>query len=182
MVKSTQLSISGAWVFQSPVYCDSRGHFRESFKEAEIREQLKREFNVTHASFSNSKKGVIRGIHFNRASKGQAKWISCTSGKLWDVVVDIRPNSPTFRKWEAVELSADDGKSLFISEGLGHAFLALEDETVTAYLFTAQYSPADEIVIYPLDKDLAIQWPNIPMIISERDASAPTLDEFLKSL
>ena len=107
MSKLTPLSIQGAWLFESSSHVDERGFFREWFKESVLREQLGREFHVAQTNLSRSKKGVVRGIHFSTAANGQAKWVTCANGRLWDVVVDIRPNSPTFRRWEAVELRAE---------------------------------------------------------------------------
>ena len=179
MANLTPLSIDGAWLYETTSYEDARGYFQEWFKESLIREVLGREFKVTQANLSRSKKGVVRGIHFSTASQGQAKWITCTNGFLWDVVVDIRPHSPTFKSWEAVELHAGDGKSLLISEGLGHAFVALEDDTVISYLLTTAYSPQDEFAINPLDAELGITWPDIPLIFSERDFSASSIRNYI---
>jgi dTDP-4-dehydrorhamnose 3,5-epimerase len=116
------------------------------------------------------------------APGGQAKWVTCANGSLWDVIVDIRPKSPTFKRWVAVELRAEEGKALFISEGLGHAFLSLEDDTVTSYLLTTPYSLKDEFAINPQDPEIAIKWPDVPLLFSEKDAGAPSLKEFLSSL
>jgi dTDP-4-dehydrorhamnose 3,5-epimerase len=113
------------------------------------------------------------------APSGQAKWVTCAHGSLWDVVVDIRPNSPTFKRWEALELRAEEGKALFISEGLGHAFLSLEDETVISYLLSTPYSPKEEFAINPQDQEIGINWPKIPLQFSEKDAAAPAVREFL---
>ena len=178
----TPLSIQGAWLFESPLHIDNRSDFREWFKETFVREKLGREFHIAQSNLSRSKRGVVRGIHFSTANEGQAKWITCANGKLWDVVVDIRPNSPTFRRWEAVELRAEEGKSVLISEGLGHAFLSLEDDTVISYLLTSPYSPKDEFAINPRDEEIAIAWPDMPLLFSEKDAAAPSLRDFLSSL
>ena len=179
MAELTPQGIDGAWLFTSPVHHDDRGNFREWFKYSEIEERLGRNFVVAQSNLSKSKKGVVRGIHFSTAPAGQAKWVTCANGSLWDVVVDIRPNSPTFKRWAAVELRAEDGKALFISEGLGHAFVALEDETVISYLLSSPYSPKEEHAINPKDSEIGITWPNIPLSFSEKDAAAPTLMEFL---
>ena len=179
MAKLTQLDISGAWLYESPTHNDDRGYFREWFKAELVREQLGRDFEIAQTNLSRSRKGVVRGIHFSTAPEGQAKWITCANGALWDVVVDIRPNSPTFKRWSAVELRADDGKAVFISEGLGHAFIALEDETVVTYLLSSPYSPKDEHAINPNDPEIAIKWPKTPLLFSEKDSAAPTLKELL---
>ena len=182
MAKLTPLSIEGAWLFESPTHGDDRGYFREWFKSSVINETLGREFNVSQSNVSRSKKGVVRGIHFSMAPGGQAKWVTCANGSLWDVIVDIRPKSPTFKRWEAIELRAEEGKSLLISEGLGHAFLSLEDDTVISYLLTTPYSPKDEFAINPQDPEIGIKWPDIQLIFSDKDATAPSLRKFLISL
>ena len=182
MAKLTPLSIEGAWLFESPTHGDDRGYFREWFKSSVVTEALGREFNVSQSNLSRSKKGVVRGIHFSMAPGGQAKWVTCANGSLWDVIVDIRPKSPTFKRWEAVELRAEEGKSLLISEGLGHAFLSLEDDSVISYLLTTPYSPKDEFAINPQDPEIGIEWPDIQLIFSDKDAIAPSLRKFLNSL
>ena len=179
MSKMIPLKIKGSSIFESPVYGDERGHFSEWFKASLVSELLGKEFGIAQANLSKSRKGVVRGIHFSSALLGQSKWITCASGALLDVVVDIRPNSPTFRLWDAHELRAGDGRSIFISEGLGHAFLALEDETIISYLLSTPYSPIHEHAINPLDPEIGIAWPSIEVTISEKDASAPSLRDFL---
>jgi len=166
-------------LFESTTHVDERGFFREWFKSSTVNEFLNREFKVEQANISKSKKGVVRGIHFSSAPLGQAKLITCIAGALWDVIVDIRPNSPTFGQWDAQELRPDDGRSLFISEGLGHAFLALEEGSVISYLLSTPYSPNHEHAINPLDPEIGISWPVGDLSLSERDSLAPSLREFL---
>ncbi|MEI9907423.1 MAG: dTDP-4-dehydrorhamnose 3,5-epimerase family protein [Actinomycetota bacterium] len=139
-------------VAQSPVHRDERGSFREWFRGDQFQELLGRDFDVMQSNISISKKGVIRGIHYSMAKKSQAKWVTCVSGAIWDVVVDIRPSSPTFKQYVSVPLSSDTGDALFISEGLGHGFVALTDHTVVTYLLTSPYSPTEEFGINPLDQ------------------------------
>lgn len=179
MAKLTPLEIEGAWLFESPSHGDDRGYFREWFKASTIRETIGRSFEVAQSNLSRSKKGVVRGIHFSTAPTGQAKWVTCANGALWDVVVDVRPNSPTFGRWVANELRHDDGKSIFISEGLGHAFVSLEEGTVISYLMSSPYSPKYEFAINPQDPEIAITWPQLPLSFSPKDSSAPTLKELL---
>jgi dTDP-4-dehydrorhamnose 3,5-epimerase len=179
LARLTRLEIEGAWLFESPSHADERGFFREWFKSSELQNSLNREFVVAQSNLSRSKKGVVRGIHFSTAPQGQAKWVTCASGSLWDVVVDIRPNSATFKQWSANLLRAEEGTSIFISEGLGHAFVALEDDTVISYLLNSPYSPKDEHAINPQDKDIDIKWPKIPLSFSPKDSGAPYLIEFL---
>jgi dTDP-4-dehydrorhamnose 3,5-epimerase len=174
-----ELGIKGAWIARSPIHNDDRGYFREWFKDLEIEAAIGRCFNVRQANVSSSNKGVLRGIHYSIAKEGQAKWITCISGAIWDVVVDIRQSSPTFMKWVGVDLRANSGDSLFVSEGLGHGFVSLEDNSTVAYLLTSQYSPSEEFEIHPFAPDLAIAWPLEELLLSAKDKAAPTLQNRL---
>ena len=176
-----ELGIKGAWIARSPIHKDDRGYFREWFKAGEIKIALGRSFDVQQGNISSSNRGVLRGIHYSLAKEGQGKWITCISGSVWDVVVDIRPSSTTYRKWIGTELHSGSGDALFISEGLGHAFISLEDNSTVAYLLTSKYSPAEEFAIHPLDPELAITWPLQNPSLSLKDGSAPTLQEQLSS-
>ena len=178
----TSLSIEGAWLAESPVRKDGRGIFREWFKREEIELKSRFDFSVAQANISVSKKGVIRGIHYSVSPEGQAKWITCASGSILDVVVDIRPNSPTYKKIEYVHLNGDDERSLLIAHGLGHGFLSLEENSTIAYLLSSRYSPESEMEIMPTDVDLNIDWhlqliEGSDLIVSTKDAQAPTLKE-----
>jgi len=181
MIEVKPMSITGAWIIESPIHRDDRGYFREWFKSSALEEKVGKGFDVTQANMSRSQKGVVRGIHFSTSKLGQAKWVTCGAGVIWDVVVDIRPDSKTFMQWEAVELTSDNGRSVVISEGLGHAFIALEDNSITIYALSSDYEPSMEFAVNPKDTDLAIEWPSNNLIFSERDLSAPTLKEFLSA-
>jgi dTDP-4-dehydrorhamnose 3,5-epimerase len=180
-MKMTPLEIDGAWLIESPVFRDERGLFREWFKLEAAEEFAGRKFDVAQANVSFSSEGTLRGIHYSMAPKGQAKWVTCVAGSIKDVIVDIRPSSPTFGEWIEIELSGDTGKAVFISEGLGHGFLALEDNTVVSYLVSTAFSPKDEYEINPLDEAIGINWEiELASIkISEKDRMAPTLSEQL---
>jgi len=174
-----ELEIVGSWLSESPINSDGRGHFREWFKASEFEQVLGRPFRVAQANISISHRGVLRGIHYSLAEMGQGKWVTCASGAIWDVVVDLRPESPTFKRWIGVHLSAENGKAIFVPENLGHAFISLEDNSVVTYLLTSPYSPKDEHGIHPLDPELAIEWPSLEMQLSAKDSSAPTLKEMI---
>jgi len=180
-MKFEELGIKGVWIARSTVHIDDRGQFREWFKEVEFKAVTGRSFDVKQANISSSNKGVLRGIHYSVASEGQGKWITCISGAIWDVVVDLRQSSQTFMKWVGVDLSAASGDSLFISEGLGHGFVSLENNSTVAYLTTSEYSPSEEFEIHPLDSDLAITWPLKELFLSSKDESAPTLQAELST-
>ena len=179
-MKFTPLGIEGAWLAESPVWEDERGSFQEWFKFEEVFEATGIKFSVQQANISSSKKNVIRGIHYSLAPGGQAKWVTCASGRVRDFIVDIRPNSPTFKKTKYVSLQAGDGRSILVGPGLGHAFISLEDNTNVSYLLSSPYSPEFEYGIYPMDPELKIDWDlelglDKPKVISTKDLDAPTL-------
>jgi dTDP-4-dehydrorhamnose 3,5-epimerase len=177
----TSLGIEGVWLAESPVWKDDRGFFREWFKSEDIKNVIGKDFGIQQANISISSLGTIRGLHYSLAVNGQAKWITCVSGLIKDVIVDIRPNSKTFGQWIDVELRGDSGKAVLISEGLGHGFAALMDNSAVAYLVSAPFSPTDEFEINPLDEKIGIDWglDSGTLIISDKDRNAPTLAERL---
>ena len=178
-MKLTPLGIEGAWVAESPVWSDDRGFFREWFKREEVLLQTGLNFSVQQANVSLSKLGVVRGIHYSLAPEGQAKWVTCVAGRVLDVVVDVRPESPTFKSWMSVELTGESNRSVLIGNGLGHAFISLENNSVVSYLLTTHYSPENEFSIHPLDSEIAIQWqfPESEIKVSARDSSAPRIND-----
>ncbi|MFI9051384.1 dTDP-4-dehydrorhamnose 3,5-epimerase family protein [Streptomyces sp. NPDC053427] len=170
------LSIEGAWETTPKIFEDRRGTFREWYQGADLRSTLGTDLHVAQANCSVSRRGALRGIHCTKAPPGQAKYVTCVSGAVMDVVVDLRTGSPTFKRWEAVRLDGSNPSALYLSEGLGHAFMALEDHTTVLYLCSARYVPELEFAIHPLDPELGIPWPKeIEPILSEKDAEAPTL-------
>lgn len=178
----TPLSIEGAWLAESPIWSDDRGFFREWFKREEVLSKTGIDFSVQQANVSISKRGVIRGIHYSLAPQGQAKWITCVEGSILDVVVDLRPESPTFKKHEIVHLKGNDGGALLIGVGLGHGFLSLEDNTYTSYLLSSPYNPAFEYEIQPTDPELNINWNHElifghKFVISDKDFQAPSVQD-----
>jgi dTDP-4-dehydrorhamnose 3,5-epimerase len=181
----TPLKIEGSWVFTPRIFPDGRGSFHEVFKLSSLTETLGFGFEVKQVNQSVSNAGVIRGIHWADVPPGQAKYLFCPQGSIWDVVVDIRVGSPTFGQFDAVELSAENGKTILIKEGLGHVFLSLEDNTVVNYLCSEPYSPTTEHGINPLDLGLAIPFNSMlsgkDFSVSPKDSDAPSLSEALAS-
>ncbi len=178
----TPLAIDGAWLANSPVWRDNRGIFREWFKREEILSKTGIDFSVQQANISISNKGVIRGIHYSLAPEGQAKWVTCTTGSIIDVIIDIRPNSPTYKKIEYIHLNAEEGKAVLIGKGLGHGFIALEDKSTVAYLLSSNYEPQYEYEINPMDPELKIDWQKErvgikDVVMSAKDEKSPTLKE-----
>lgn len=171
-----ELKVPGAWEITPTVHVDSRGLFFEWFTDPAFTAMTGHHFDLAQANCSVSAAGVLRGVHFSELPPSQAKYVTCVRGSVYDVVVDIRVGSPTFGQWDAVLLDDRDRKSIYLSEGLGHAFLALEDDSTVMYLCSAGYAPQREHTI--LATSLGIDWPDDrPPTLSERDASAPTLAE-----
>jgi dTDP-4-dehydrorhamnose 3,5-epimerase len=177
----TPMAVRGAWVHTPARHEDNRGHFEEQFKLSAIEAQLGRTFTVKQVNHSVSAKGVIRGIHFTDSPEGQAKYVSCPQGAIWDVVVDLRPESETYGNWDAVVISAENGKSVLISEGLGHAFLSLENNSTAQYLCTSEYSNRHEKTFSPFSPFFSINFEHVARSVdlepafnlSNRDLCAP---------
>ena len=169
------MKIKGAWIHTPIRHNDERGHFEEQFKISQIESELGRSFVVKQVNQSVSNKGVIRGIHYTESPEGQAKYVSCPKGEIWDVVVDLRKDSPTYGQWDAVELSAENGLSVFISEGLGHAFLSLQDGSIANYLCTSEYAPGADRTFNALSERLAITFEDsgiTEFVLSVKDSQA----------
>jgi dTDP-4-dehydrorhamnose 3,5-epimerase len=170
------LDLDGAWVFTPHIHADRRGSFHEWFSSARLEALAGRSLEVAQANCSVSRRGVIRGIHFCDVPPGQAKYVTCTSGSVLDVIIDIRLGSPGFGRWIAVELTAANGTAVFIEEGLGHAFAALTEDATVFYLCSTPYDSSREHGINPLDPDIGIDWPfDGTPILSDKDAAAPSL-------
>jgi dTDP-4-dehydrorhamnose 3,5-epimerase len=172
------LGIEGAWLHTPHIHRDSRGGLLEWFRGTEFQADLGYRLGVAQANCSVSRRGVIRGIHYADVPPGQAKYVTCVSGAVLDVIVDLRDGSPGFGTWRAVRLDDADRRAVFIAEGLGHAFMALSEHATVLYLCSTPYTPGREHGIHPLDADLGITWPRGPEpVLSDKDASAPSLAE-----
>src|ERR1700677_497651 len=171
-------SIGGAWTFTPAVHRDDRGQFLEWFRAGELSELLGYWPQTAQANCSVSRRGVIRGVHFASVPPGQAKYVTCVSGAIIDVIVDVRVGSPSYGRWEAVRLDDASRRAVFLCEGLGHAFTALSNEATVMYLCSTPYSPGREHGVHPLDPDVGIEWPaDTEAVLSEKDAAAPTLEQ-----
>ncbi|ALG13555.1 dTDP-4-dehydrorhamnose 3,5-epimerase [Kibdelosporangium phytohabitans] len=173
-----ELSIAGVFEFSPRSFGDSRGLFAAPFQGEVFAEAVGHPLRLGQTNHSVSRRGVIRGIHFAETPPGQAKYVYCPRGAMLDVVVDIRVGSPTFGQWDSVLLDAKDFRALYVPEGLGHGFVALEDDTAMSYLCSTGYNPGKEHGITPLDAALRLPWPtDIDPILSDKDTKAPTLAE-----
>jgi dTDP-4-dehydrorhamnose 3,5-epimerase len=170
------LSISGTWLIKSRRFEDDRGWFQEWFKQSVIEEHTDFKFTPVQTNISQSAAGSIRGIHYSLAPEGQGKIITVMSGTIDDVIIDIHPSSPTFGKWEKIRLSAESGDSILIGPHLGHAFQALENNTIVSYLVTSEFNPAAENGISPFCPIIGIEWDStITPLVSQKDMDAPSL-------
>lgn len=171
------LSVQGAFVVTPRQFPDDRGVFLESFRGDRLAEHLGHRPDVVQTNVSVSARGTVRGIHFADVPPGQGKYVTALTGSLVDYVVDLRVGSPTFGRWESVLLDAVDRRAVWLSEGLGHAFCALEDDTTAMYLCTATYDPTGEHGIHPLDPTVGLELPEgVQPLLSPKDAAAPSLE------
>jgi dTDP-4-dehydrorhamnose 3,5-epimerase len=179
-MKVRELDIPGAWEIVPQLHSDSRGLFFEWLTDRGFTAFAGHHLDVRQANCSVSAAGVLRGLHFAELPPSQAKYVTCLSGSVFDVVVDIRVGSPTFGRWVSVLLDDSERRSVYISEGLAHGFLALQDDSTVVYLCSAEYNPQREHTICATDPLLAIDWPVLdghPLRLSDRDAAAPTFEE-----
>jgi dTDP-4-dehydrorhamnose 3,5-epimerase len=182
------LSIDGAWEVTPRQFGDPRGVFLEAFKADALQQATGRRLDLAQVNLSVSAAGTLRGVHFADVPPGQAKYVVCPRGAVLDVVVDIRVGSPTFGQWDSVLLDDTDRRAIFLSEGLGHAFCALEDDSTVTYLCSTGYNPSGEHGIHPLDPEVGIAWPTtardgspLEFRLSEKDTAAPSLSQARES-
>lgn len=178
-----ELSVPGAWEITPQVHRDERGTFTEWFTESAFGAMTGHRFDLRQANCSVSAAGVLRGLHFAQLPPGQAKYVTCVRGAVFDVVVDIRVGSPTYGQWDSVLLDDVNRRSIYLSEGLAHGFLALEDQSTVMYLCSTPYAPQREHTIAATDPAIGIEWP-LPaaeLLLSGRDAIAPSLAEVRES-
>lgn len=173
-----ELAVPGAYEMTPQQHGDARGVFLEWYRADRIAEAVGHPLRLAQGNTSVSARGVLRGIHFADVPPGQAKYVTCTAGAGLDVVVDIRVGSATFGQWDAVRLDTVDRRAVYVGEGIGHAFLALEDGTAISYLLSEGYAPAREHGVHPLDPALTLPWPvDVAPVLSAKDRDAPTLVE-----
>ena len=169
--------ISGCVVVRQERHADDRGYFARTWDGAELaRHGLTAEVAQCSVSFNHSR-GTLRGMHYQAAPHAEAKLVRCTRGALFDVCLDLRPDSPTFRQWYGETLTADNGAALFVPEGCAHGFLTLEDETEVFYTISAPYVPEAGRGVRWNDPAFGIAWPGEVRVIHPRDAGYPLTSE-----
>lgn len=172
-----EIAFGSVWVASLELFPDARGYFYEFYSQSEKFSNLPLAFKPVQSNLSISKKGALRGIHYSLVPGGQIKWLTCVSGTILDCVVDLREGSSTFGQHHLVTLSAAEPQTLLIDSGIGHAFLALEENSIVNYLLSSPYDPTFEVAVNPLDKSLAIDWPLKNLILSQKDHMAMTLND-----
>ena len=172
----SQTQFPGLYLIEPKVHGDARGYFFESFLQAEFDKEVG-QVKFVQENESKSGYGVLRGLHFQKPPFAQAKLVRCISGSIVDIVVDLRTDSPTYKKWFSVNLSGDNKLQLFIPRGFAHAFCTLEADTDVAYKVDSYYAPDCESGIIWNDPDIAIDWPVAAddVLLSEKDAVLPRL-------
>ena len=175
----TRTAIPDVVIIEPKVHGDSRGYFVETFRADKLEEFLGYQINFCQDNESKSSKGVLRGLHYQLPPHAQTKLVRVISGRVLDVAVDIRKNSPTFGKYVAVELSGENKKQLLIPRGFAHGFVVLEDDTIFAYKVDNYYSPECDRGIAFDDKNLNIDWilNHNELNLSAKDTKQPKLNE-----
>jgi len=178
-MKVIELSIPGLFLIKPDLFKDERGYFLETYNQYRYQDFLGKEMNFVQDNMSYSRYGTIRGLHFQKEPYAQAKLVRCTAGKIKDVAVDIRKNSPTFAQYIYVELSGEEQYQLFIPKGFAHGFSVLSQFAIVEYKCDEYYQKSADSGIRFNDPDLDIDWniPNELIIISDKDKNYPFLSE-----
>jgi dTDP-4-dehydrorhamnose 3,5-epimerase len=172
-MRFTPTRLSGAFILDPERREDARGHFARTFCRREFEAHgLKPDIAQANIAW-NARKGTLRGMHYQVAPAAETKLVRCTRGALWDVIVDLRPDSPTFLEHVGVELSAENGRQLFVPELFAHGYITLADDTEAAYQVGEFYAPDAERGIRYDDPALGIAWPVPVEVISDKDAAWP---------
>lgn len=174
------LKLSGLMLLTPHVYEDERGYFLESYRSS-VLEAAGLNISWVQDNHAGSRKGTVRGLHFMQG-EGQLKLVRCTRGAIWDVVVDIRPDSPTAGSWEAVELTEENRAMLYVPVGFAHGYAALSEFAECQYKCSTEYRPDRDAGILWNDPDIGIDWPVSDPVLSQKDRQAPRLREYFASI
>ncbi|MFI5519883.1 dTDP-4-dehydrorhamnose 3,5-epimerase family protein [Streptomyces platensis] len=176
-MRTRKLAVGG-FEFTPDIHSDHRGLFFSPLQDEAFVAAVGHRFPVAQTNHSRSAKGVLRGLHFTASPPGQVKYVYCARGRALDALVDIRVGSPTFGQWDLVTLDSESCRAVYIPDGLAHAFLALEDDTIMSYLVSSAYQADLEYAIDPFDPAIGLPWPHdVEFLLSARDTGAPRLAE-----
>lgn len=174
----TRARLDGLAFIENKTFRDERGYFRETFRASDVWRAIGRPCEFVQDNESCSRLGALRGLHFQMPPHVQAKLVRVVYGRVFDVAVDLRPGSPTYGLWDGYELSAENGRMVFIPEGFAHGFVALEDGTVLAYKVNDYYAPECDGGVRWDDPTIGVEWPILAQpIVSKKDAKLPLLAE-----
>ena len=177
-VEIRELAVPDSYVIDLVPHGDSRGSFTEWYRADVLSQRVGHPLTLAQANHSVSARGALRGVHFALVPPGQAKYVYCPAGRVLDVVVDVRVDSPTFGVHDSVVLDSEQPRAVYLAEGLGHAFVSLADGSSLTYLVSTNYDPGREFGVSPLDPSLDLPWPtDVELELSARDRAAPTLTE-----
>ncbi|MDT0627735.1 dTDP-4-dehydrorhamnose 3,5-epimerase [Alteromonas sp. W364] len=174
-MKIVETGLSGLYVLTPKIFKDSRGEFHEFFRET-FNSEIGVAGGFVQENVSKSSKGVLRGLHY-QVRKPQGKLVSCLSGEVWDVAVDLRPSSATFGQHFGISLNSETRQQLYIPEGFAHAFYTVSETALIHYKCTSYYDASDEGGVIYNDKELNIQWPDGETLLSDKDSALPPLSE-----
>lgn len=176
-MKVIEKVLTDAFVLKPSVFEDDRGYFFESYNQKSFETAIGKKVDFLQDNQSFSSKGTLRGLHFQSGRAAQSKLVRVTKGAAFDVAVDLRPNSPSFKQWYGVELSEMNHLQFFIPRGFAHAFIALENDTIFQYKVDNQYSREHDGGILWNDDELSINWPDLNLELSEKDRNLPKLNQ-----
>lgn len=181
-MKLLPTQLQGLLIVERSIVRDNRGKFTRLFGEDELDSQG-RPMKAIHVNSSTSDQvGTLRGLHFQYSPFAEAKLVSCVAGSVWDVGVDLRPNSPTRFKWFGMELNPENGRSLLIPEGFGHGFITLEPNTTLVYVVSERYAPKKESGARFDDPTLNVDWPITPVVLSDKDLAWTPINQRIDEL
>ena len=175
-MKIKQTALKDCYIIEPTIFEDDRGYFYEKFNEQKFQQLTEMNGHFVQDNISKSTYGVLRGLHLQKGDHAQAKLVSCLEGTVWDVAVDLRPDSPTFGKWFGVELSAENKLQFYVPRGFGHGFSVLTETAVFAYKCDNFYNKEAEGGVLWNDKDLQIDWKlaEVDILLSDKDKIQPT--------
>ncbi|MBC6607461.1 dTDP-4-dehydrorhamnose 3,5-epimerase [Hymenobacter sp. BT188] len=169
----TETELAGAFIIDMERLSDERGFFARAWCEDEFAAHGIHQLPLQASISSNPKRGTLRGMHYQIAPHGESKLVRCTRGGIYDVIVDMREQSPTYGQWVGVELTADNFRMLFVPEYFAHGFITLQDNTDVSYQISAKYTPGAERALRWNDPAIGIEWPFEPVLLSEKDRNHP---------
>ena len=179
-MKVIETALPGVLILEPKVFGDTRGFFTESWNEARFNAAVGSAVKFVQDNQSRSSKGVLRGMHLQRAPHAQGKLVRCVVGAVFDVAVDLRRDSPTFGQWTGVELSGENHRQFWVPPGFGHGFLTLSDSADFLYKTTDYYAPQAEVCVRWDDADIGIQWPDVGVapLLADKDLRGQSLASF----